>query len=252
MTSSDATRQHHAARVRTLLDELDTAAPAQVTAAAEVLLDCVAGGGVIHAAGAGHSLAMVCEMFYRAGGLACVKPAWDPAVFPLPDAIGSTTAEREPGRGRAVVEKAAPQAPDVMVVFSTSGRNPYPVEIAQESLARGVKVIAVTSLEASAKASDRSGTRLADHATVVLDNRVPHGDVVHPAAEPRTAAVSTVLAAYLWSQVLVELDELAAVRGVELPRWVSANVPGGDEANKALLAAYGPRIPALGAAPQGQ
>ncbi|NGN69000.1 SIS domain-containing protein [Streptomyces sp. A7024] len=247
MTSAEATRRHHADHVRTLLDDLDAAAPQQVTAAAEVLLDCIADGGVIHAAGAGHSLAMVCEMFYRAGGLACVRPVWDPEVFPLPNAIGSTAVEREPGRGRAVVERAAPAAPDVMVVFSTSGRNPYPVEIAQEALARGLKVIAVTSLEASAKASDRSGTRLADHATVVLDNRVPPGDVVHPPQQPRTAAVSTVLAAYLWSQVLVEVDALATARGVELPRWVSANVPGGDEANKALLERYGPRIPELGA-----
>jgi uncharacterized phosphosugar-binding protein len=133
----------------------------------------------------------------------------------------------------------------VAVVFSTSGRNPYPVEIAQECAARGVPVIAVTSPQASRHASARADSLLADHATVVLDTAVPPGDVVYPPRAPRTAAVSSILGAYTWSRVLAELDDLAEARGVALPFWTSANVPGGDEANQALLARYGPRIPEL-------
>ncbi|PXY31092.1 SIS domain-containing protein [Prauserella muralis] len=232
--------------VRVLLDELD-ARQAELTRAATVLLDTVAGDGIVYAAGAGHSLAMVCETFYRAGGLAAVRPLWDPAVLPLGGALRSSAVEREPGRGRALVKAAAPVPPDAVVVFSTSGRNPYPVEIAQEALARDVPVIAVTSLPASAAASDRTGTRLAEHATVVLDTGVPPGDVVHPPEAPVTSAVSTVLGAYLWSALLAELDRLAGQRGVELPRWTSANVPGGDERNAELVARYRDRIPELGA-----
>ncbi len=188
---------------------------------------------------------MVCETFYRAGGLAPVRPLWDPAVLPLSGARTSSVAEREPGRGRAVLASARPRPEDVVVVFSTSGRNPYPVEIAREALARAIPVVAVTSLAASAGATDRSGTRLADHATVVLDTGVPPGDVVHPHGAPRTAAVSTVVGAYLWSALLAELDDLAAERGVRLPVWTSANVAGGDERNADLLARYASRIPEL-------
>ncbi|WP_242608996.1 SIS domain-containing protein [Actinomadura formosensis] len=146
--------------------------------------------------------------------------------------------------GRAVAGRAAPAPPDVAVVFSTSGRNPYPVEVAAECAARGVPVIAVTSARASQGAAARTRTTLADHAEIVLDTRVPPGDVLHPAA-PRTAAVSTVLAAYAWARVLADLDDLAAARGVDLPRWTSANVPGGDEGNAALLARYRHRVPEL-------
>jgi uncharacterized phosphosugar-binding protein len=230
--------------VRELLDKLDTR-QADLGRAATLLLDAVDAGGIVHAAGAGHSLAMVAETFYRAGGLAPVRPLWDQALLPLAGARRSSVAEREPGRGRAAVAAADPTPPDVMVVFSTSGRNPYPVEIAQESLARGVPVVAVTSLPASASATDRSGTRLADHATVVLDTGVPPGDVVYPADAPRTSAVSTVLGAYLWSCLLAELDRLATDRGITLPVWTSSNVPGGDERNATLMARYSPRIPEL-------
>jgi uncharacterized phosphosugar-binding protein len=230
--------------VRQLLDKLDSR-QAELGQAAGLLLDAIQRGGIVHTAGAGHSLAMVAETFYRAGGLAPVRPVWDQALLPLAGALRSSVAEREIGRGRAAVAAADPAPTDVVVVFSTSGRNPYPVEIAQESLARGVPVIAVTSLPASATATDRSGTRLADHATVVLDTGVPPGDVVHPADAPRTAAVSTILGAYLWSALLAELDRLAIARGITLPVWTSSNVPGGDERNASLMHAYGDRIPEL-------
>ncbi|MFI0357365.1 sugar isomerase domain-containing protein [Actinomadura sp. 9N407] len=232
-------------RVRSLLDELDTRSGDAIAEAAALLLPAIEAGGIVHVAGAGHSLAMVCETFYRAGGLAPVRPLWDPAVMPLQDALRSTRAERREGLGRALVQEAAPSPPDVAVVFSTSGRNPYPVEIAQECAARGVPVIAVTSPQAALRAPARADTVLADHATIVLDTAVPPGDVLHPPSAPRTAAVSTILGAYTWSRVLAELDDLAEARGITLPCWTSANIPGGDEANQALLARYGPRIPEL-------
>jgi uncharacterized phosphosugar-binding protein len=233
-------------RVRELLDEVDVGRTGPVAEAAALLLRTIREDGIIHTAGAGHSLAMVCETFYRAGGLAPVRPLWEAPVLPLAGAVPSTTAEREPGRGAAVLHAAAPQPHDAVVVFSTSGRNPYPVEIASEAAALGVPVIAVTSLAASAQANDRSGSRIADHATVVLDTAVPPGDVVYPVATARTSAVSTVLGAYLWTLVLAELDDLATAEGLELPLWTSSNVPGGDERNAGLLARYGPRIPELG------
>lgn len=241
----DAASSGFPARVRALLDDLDAASGGAAGDAAALLLDAIETGGIVHVAGAGHSLAMVCETFYRAGGLAAVRPIWDPAVFPLDHALRSTRAERRDGVGRAVVEKAAPAPPDVAVVFSTSGRNPYPVEVARECAARGVPVVAVTSARASRGAAARADTTLADHAAIVLDTCVPPGDVLHPAGAPRTAAVSTVLAAYAWARVLADLDDLAAARGVEPPRWTSANVPGGDEVNSALLERYRHRVPEL-------
>lgn len=232
--------------MRKLLDAIDSQRE-ELTRAAELVLDVIDGDGIVHVAGAGHSLAMVCETFYRAGGLAAVRPLWDPEVIPLSGALRSSAAERVPGRGRALVEKADIRDGDVVVVFSTSGRNPYPVEIAQASLEKGVPVVAITSTTASAGATDRSGTRLADHATVVLDTHVPPGDVVYPAASPRTCASSTVAAAYTWASLLAELDDLASRRGVELPLWTSSNVPGGDERNVELVARYADRVPELSA-----
>lgn len=233
--------------VRTLLDAVDEGLGRTLPGAAELVLDSVASGGLVYAAGAGHSLAMVCETFYRAGGLSCVRPLWHPDVFPLGNALGSTRAERTPGLGAGVLDDSGVKPNDVVVVFSTSGGNHYPVEIAKGCRDRGVDVIAVSSRAASHGAAARAGERLVDLATVVLDTCVPPGDVTFPAAEPRTSAVSTLLASYVWSALLAQLDLEAARRGLELPRWQSANVPGGDAANERHFERYGPVVPELGA-----
>ncbi|MFF4966187.1 sugar isomerase domain-containing protein [Streptomyces sp. NPDC001037] len=244
---SDQPRKLHAQRVRDLLSDVDDITHDDLGKAADLMLDAVSRGGLIYAAGAGHSLAMVCETFYRAGGLAAVRPLWHPSVLPLSSALGSSIAERKAGLGYDVVNEAAPRKPDVAIVFSTSGSNPYPVEVAIACAGRGVPVIAVTSRQASEKAALRTSTRLSDHAVVVLDTAVPPGDVIYPREGPRTAAVSTIAAAYLWSQLLVELDIQAARSGVKLPRWVSANTDQGDEANASLMEHYSRLVPELGA-----
>ncbi|MGH3316554.1 MAG: sugar isomerase domain-containing protein [Nocardioidaceae bacterium] len=232
--------------VRDLLDRVDEVNKDGLGRAAGVLLQCLQRDGLIHVAASGHSLALVCETFYRAGGLAAVRPLWRQDMLPLGDAQGSTVAERTPGLGPDVVAAAAPQPDDVAVVFSTSGRNPYPVEVAAACKERDVTVVAVTSPQAIQAAEARYDSTLVQHADVVLDTAVPPGDVAYPSDDPRTSAVSTITAAYVWGVLLAELDDLAMRCGFDLPRWRSANVPGGDAANVGLFSRYGPRVPELG------
>lgn len=236
----------YAVQTRRLLDYFDSGSSTGITQAARLILDAIRSDGLVHVAGAGHSLAMVCESFYRAGGLACVRPIWHERLLPLRNAIDSTNAERESGLAQVVMAERALAPPDVVVLFSTSGANPYPVELAAECRERGVPVLAFTSMAATRAAAQRTETRLVDHATVVIDTRVPPGDVTYPGAAPRTSPVSTILAAYAWSRLLAELDDLAERTGVALPRWTSANMPGGDLVNDATLRSLSPRIPELG------
>lgn len=198
-------------------------------------------GGLLYAAGAGHSLAAVMETFFRAGGLAFVRPLWDQRVLPLAGARASTTAERETGLGRGVAERAGLGAQDTVVIFSNSGVNPYPVEIAQQGRRAGATVIAMTSVAASRNAPQRAEQRLFELADVVLDTQVPAGDVTWPPDEPVTAPASTLVTASLWTAILRRIDEIAP----DVPRWKSANVAGTDEFNAALVERFAPRIPEL-------
>jgi uncharacterized phosphosugar-binding protein len=213
----------------------------EVSRAADLVVKSLRADGLIFTAGAGHSLAAVAETFYRAGGLACVYPLYHPQLLPLHGAQSSTTAERRSGLAAEVLAARAPGPDDVLVVFSTSGVNPYPVELARAARAAGAPVVAVSSRQSVAAAPRRAGSTLLDEADVVLDTGVRPGDSSFPPEEPRTAALSTILNAFLWNSVLAKVVTLAE----DAPLWRSSNVAGGDEANASLFAHYQPRIPAL-------
>jgi len=200
---------------------------------------------LVYTAGAGHSLAAVAETFYRAGGLACVYPLYHPELLPLHGAVHSTTTERRSGLAEEVYAEKAPGPDDVLVVFSTSGVNPYPVELAIGARERGAAVIAVTSRACVAAAPKRSSSTLVEQGTVVLDSLVIPGDASFPPDAPRTAPLSTVVNAFLWNLVLAQVYERGTAEGLDVPLWRSSNVEGGDEANAALLAKYTEIVPRL-------
>jgi uncharacterized phosphosugar-binding protein len=207
------------------------------------------GEGLVHVTGAGHSTLFALEAFYRAGGLAAVNPIWHPALLPLMGARTSTFAERLSGLGAELVRAARVCQDDVVIIFSSSGVNPVPVELAEAARSAGASVVAVVSLDHSRAVPSRhpAGLRLGDVADVVIDTGAPVGDagyVASPGARP-VAPLSTILGAYVWDALLVRLADCAAVADVELPVWASSNVPGGDESTDEMMSRFVERIQAL-------
>ena len=212
-----------------------------IRAAAEAIARTGRAGGLVRPAGAGHSLLPVVDAFYRAGGLAFVRPVWTPEILALSGARAATAAERRRGLGLRVAREAGIEARDTVVVWSNTGVSPYPVEIASHAREVGATVVAVTSPTAGAAAALRAERPLAEVADVVIDTLVPVGDVSWPPERPATAPLSGLANAAVWTAVLVAVDELDP----EAPRWRSSHLPGSAEANAALFAAYEPRIPEL-------
>lgn len=245
MTAEAVTASEYGNLVRDHLTQVRQHNAGAIEEVAGLFLGGIQAGGLVLTAGAGHSLAAVAETFYRAGGLACVYPLYHPDVFPLHGAKASTSAERLTGLAAEVFGKVELSGHDALVVFSTSGVNPYPVELAVAARAAGMPVVAVTSSPANAVAPRRADSTLAENATVVLDTLVAPGDSSYPAAAPVTAALSTLANAFLWNLVLARLLDKAAETGFEVPLWRSSNVPGGDEANARYFDRYASRIPPL-------
>ena len=209
---------------------------------ADGMLAVVERDGIVHTAGAGHSLALVLETFYRAGGLACVNPIWHPALLPLAGGATSTLMERTTGLAVRLLDAAGPVAGDIAFIFSNSGVNPVPVELAQALTAAGIEVVAVTSLPSARGAPARSGTRLTEVADHVIDTQVPAGDAAWRAETVAVGGLSSLSSVFVWNLLLARLAGRAQMRGVDLPLWSSANVEGGDDRNAALFIRYRNRI----------
>jgi uncharacterized phosphosugar-binding protein len=232
-------------RMRRHLLDIEQRNEAVLDAVSDQVYATIAADGLVFTTGTGHSLAMVLETYYRAGGLACVRPVVHPALLPLEGGLASTQLERVPGLGRVLVEAATPSPTDTAFVFSNSGTNQVPVEMAQVFKEAGTPVVAVSSVEHMSRAPARASQKLDELADYLLDTGAPYGDAFIETATESTAALSSLAGVYLWNLLLARLAARAHTAGTALPIWASANVAGGDERNRQLFARYRSRIPML-------
>lgn len=233
---------------RILTEQLD-----RIEQAAELWTNAIAGGGMVHVFGSGHS-SLVCEDVYgRAGGLVEVNWIMSDDLLPM-RGMRSGQVERLPGLAAVLLDAEPVRPGDALVVVSNSGRNTVPVEMAELAVARGVHTIAVTSLAHSLAFESRapSGRRLCEVTEVVLDNRAPVGDatilVGPPDRRASVGAISTIAGAALLQAVSVETAERLAARGMPPRIFVSANADGGDAQSYAALRGLSGLAPSLMAA----
>ena len=232
------------AAMRAHLEQAEERNGAALDTVAEHLLGAVRDDHLVHVGGTGHSTAQLLETFYRAGGLACVRPLHHAGLSPLEGGMASTLLERTPGLAATILANAAPRAGDVGVVFSNSGTNPVPVELAEGLADAGCTVVSVCAMPHLRAASPRAHRKLDEVVHVVLDTGVPYGDAGYRADDGQeTAALSSLTSVYLWDLLLARLADRAAGAGVALPLWQSANTPGGGERNQGIAARYRGRIP---------
>ncbi|MET8151003.1 SIS domain-containing protein [Actinoplanes sp. NPDC049668] len=219
-----------------------------VARAADLLTGTLRAGGVIQAFGCGHSEALAMEIAGRAGGLVptnkialrdLVLYGGEPASV-----LSDPQLERTPSVAHRLYDLAPIKPDDAFVIASNSGVNGAVVEMAHLVKQRGHALIAITSSAHSARAGSRhdSGLKLGDLADVVLDNGAPYGDASLAYGDGAVGAVSSITAALLAQQIVVEVVARLLALGVTPPVYLSDNVPGGREHNREIEARYAGRI----------
>jgi len=194
--------------------------------------------------GTGHSHLLAEEGFYRAGGLANVVPILTEHLMlhHLP-ALGSRL-ERTPGLADIILDRYAPEPEEMLFVFSNSGVNRLPVEMASRGRERKMLVVGVCSFAYARQAplSDL-GLRLDEAVDLALDNGGIPGDALLELEDfPwRVAPSSTVICVLLWNCLVSETARLLLNSGITPPIFVSLNVAGAAEHNQLLLEKWRPR-----------
>ena len=196
---------------------------------AKRMADTILAGGRIFAFGTGHSHMLVEEGYARAGGLLSVVPIFYTALMLHESIPMEAKVERTPGLAGDLLDRAGIKAGEVLFVYSNSGVNHLPVEMALEAKKRGIVTVTVGSV-AFSKVAPLSGIgrRLAEICDYAIDNGGVPGDgiVSIPGMEWKVGPTSTVMGAAIWNSLVVETTlRLQAAKG-DAPVGVSFNMPG--------------------------
>lgn len=217
----------------------------KIEKAAEIVAESLARDGMLYVFGCGHSHMIGEDLFYRAGGMAPVCAMLDSDLMLHGGAVKSSHYERISGLAEPVFERYGLSKKDVLLIASTSGINPVPVEMALCARKEEIPVIAIVSQAyANDTSRHKSGKKLHDIADLVLDNGVCHGDAAVKIGDGgiKAGPISTITGCLIAQSIVVQADEILWKKGITPPVYVSGNLPGGMEQNQALIKKYMPRI----------
>ena len=236
------------AAARQLLDRLEETQADAIEATAVRCAGAIASGGLVHLFGTGHSRIPLEETFPRYGSYPGFHPMAELSMTFHTQVTGSNGQrqamhiERVEGLAEAILANFAFGSHDLMVVWSAGGRTAVPIEMAIGARARGLPVVAVTSVAQAtgAPSGHSSGTSLVDHADLVIDLCIPVGDaaVTIEGLDTPVGPLSSVANVAIANQIKVRTAELLVERGAMPPVITSASVVGPVRSAALFDAAY--------------
>jgi uncharacterized phosphosugar-binding protein len=191
--------------------------------AAQICADTIAGDGLVHLFGSGHSRMFVEEMFPRHGSFPGFHPIVELSLTFHNQVVGANGQrqamfiEHMEGLAEVILRNFVISPPDSFLIYSHSGVNEVVVEMGIEVKKRGLPLIVVVSVDHSAASSSKhsSGQKLVDLADVVIDNGTPAGDAMVriDGLEDPVGPGSTIGAAAVTNALKVAIAEKLTARG---------------------------------------
>ena len=218
-----------------------------------MIAQSIAAEGIIHVIGpGGHSNMAAEEVLWRAGGLAPVNAILDAGTNLIHGAKRSNHIERTPGYAQSVLDayRVGLTPGEVIIIVNAYGINAMCIDTVIEAKNRKMITIAITSrafadrLPKEHPSRHPSGKNLYQEADHFINCHLPFGDAIIEieGCRQKTGPTSTMCNVFAINLLMIETVKQLIDLGVEPPLWMSANLPGGDEANRRLEEKWMPRI----------
>ena len=169
-----------------ILKQIESTQTDAIAEASEICAETIAADGLVYLFGSGHSRMPVEEIFPRYGSFPGFFPIVELAVTYHNQVVGcngqrqALFLENVPGYAEVILRNFTFGPHDSMMVFSNSGSNLLPIEMALGAKARNLPVMAVSSIAHSRASTSKhaTGKRLFEIADLTIDNCNPPGDAV--------------------------------------------------------------------------
>ena len=224
-------------KITDCLTKIESEERERLNAVSRLVTDTIKKDGLIFTFGCGHSHLPGLDAFYRAGGLANISPMLDTDLMLHNGAAKSSRMEKMSGIAGEVFRRYTPSEKDMIFIFSASGKNQVPIEMAQAAKSAGVKSVGVSSL-----AYVEKGGKLHEYVDIAMDCKVPYGDACMDVGDIKMGGLSTYAACFILNTCLINGAKLALEEGVKPPVYISGNVDGGREHNVTLENLYMGRV----------
>ena len=227
--------ENYCDKIIDILNQIKNTQGEKIMAAAKIVAETIKNDGIVYIFGCGHSHLLGLDCFYRAGGLVNVSAMLDTDLMLHNGAAKSSKMEKMSGIAESIFERYCLTENDTLIVVSTSGKNAVPVEMAKAGKKHNIKTISVVSSDYFEDKPKED--MLYFNSDVFIDNCVPHGDAVMDitGTDVKMGSVSTAVGSFILQSVLLEAAENAAKSGKKVPIYLSGNVEGGAEYNKAYI-----------------
>jgi uncharacterized phosphosugar-binding protein len=223
---------------------------ASIQKAGLAMAAAIRSGQVVHVLGpGGHSNMAAEEVLWRAGGLACMNSILDAGTNLIHGGRRSLLIERTPGYALSVMNAydVGKTPGEVIIIVNAYGINAMTIDAALEAKKRHMTSIGVTSrsfadvLPKDHPSRHPSGKNLYELVDIFVDNHLPFGDAVVEVKgiDQKLGPTSTFCNSFVMNLLVIETVRALHDMGVEPPVFRSANLPGGDEHNRALFERYG-------------
>lgn len=229
--------------INILLEKVAEQENENIENASKLIAERIKKGGVLQLFGCGHSHLLAQEAYYRAGGLVPVAPINIEPLMLHKGALTSSSNEKDPTLIGQYKDQVSFEPNDILIVISTSGRNPAPIDMAFLGKEAGILVISLQSLSyRNQEGRHASGKRLEEVVDIVLNTYVPVGDGLLSNKGLQYGPASTVVGAALLNALICQVIEEISKESEELPVFKSANLSDSQFHNETMLKKYRNRI----------
>lgn len=234
-----------------IFKKIESQCDGSINEAAELMYQAIAKDEVIHIIGTGgHSNMAAMELLWRAGTLAPVNAILDSGIALIHGAKHSNYIERTLGYAKAVLDSYDIKKGEVLIIANAYGINTMTIDTALEAKKRGLKTIGVSSTSFADNvpkdhpARHPSGKNLYELVDVFVNNFMPLGDSVvkFDNFDQKVAPTSTLCNNFAVNLIEIKTVEKLLQNRIMPPVWMSANMPGGDKANKKWEEKYYSRV----------
>tara|TARA_Y100000741_G_scaffold345344_2_gene310700 strand:+ start:2915 stop:3640 length:726 start_codon:yes stop_codon:yes gene_type:complete len=194
---------------------------------AKYIEDSHLSGGQLFLIGTGHNHCLAEEALHRAGGYANACPILDDRIDFSRGINKASKLERTKGVGKSIIKKYKIKKNDTLIIFSNSGVNTVPIEVAEYAKDKGLKVIVILSLKYCK--SLNTPKKIYEIADISIDNHGPIGDsLVKVSNNINIGTSSTISGSFILNSIFIELANLLK-KEEPFPFYISSNI---KEANK--------------------